>query len=166
MSQHFRRLILRAFAAASLLVASSSDRVALAAAITLNTNDASVVSAFGKPGQGWWSLETANILQNTNYTTGTSYNVSPGVNFSYRSFFTFDLSNPLLTGNRIIGAQLKLQAFLGLFDQGPISFYDVSTDPFVLNQLKNLVNLIQNNPGQLNYFEPKTTFRFTVSRTF
>jgi outer membrane protein insertion porin family len=41
-----------------------------------------------------------------------------------------------------------------------------SSDPFVLNQLKNLVNLIQNNPGQLNYFEPKTTFRFTVSRTF
>ena len=28
--------------------------------------------------------------------------------------------------------------------------------------LNNLVN----NPGRLNYFEPKTTFRFTVSRTF
>jgi outer membrane protein insertion porin family len=41
-----------------------------------------------------------------------------------------------------------------------------SSDPFVLNQLRNLINLIQNNPGQLNYFEPKTTFRFTVSRTF
>jgi hypothetical protein len=26
--------------------------------------------------------------------------------------------------------------------------------------------LLQNNPGRLNYFEPKTTFRFTVSRTF
>jgi len=23
-----------------------------------------------------------------------------------------------------------------------------------------------NNPGRLNYFEPKSTFRFTVSRTF
>jgi len=29
-------------------------------------------------------------------------------------------------------------------------------------QLQNLLN----NPGALNYFEPKTTFRFTVSRTF
>ena len=28
------------------------------------------------------------------------------------------------------------------------------------------LNFIQNNPGRLNYFEPKTTFRFTVSRTF
>lgn len=25
---------------------------------------------------------------------------------------------------------------------------------------------LQHNPGALNYFEPKTTFRFTVSRTF
>ena len=29
-----------------------------------------------------------------------------------------------------------------------------------------LLNQIQNNPGRLNYFEPATTFRFTVSRTF
>jgi hypothetical protein len=40
------------------------------------------------------------------------------------------------------------------------------SDPFILLQVNNLINLIQNNPGQLNYFEPKTTFRFTVSRTF
>ena len=33
----------------------------------------------------------------------------------------------------------------------------------VKDQLKNQ---ILNNPGRLNYFEPKTTFRFTVSRTF
>jgi outer membrane protein insertion porin family len=32
----------------------------------------------------------------------------------------------------------------------------------ILPGLNNLVN----NPGRLNYFEPKTTFRFTVSRTF
>jgi outer membrane protein insertion porin family len=54
-------------------------------------------------------------------------------------------------------------------EPGEIQFLESqvgSSDPFVLNQLKNLVNLIQNNPGQLNYFEPKTTFRFTVSRTF
>jgi len=28
------------------------------------------------------------------------------------------------------------------------------------------LNSLVNNPGRLNYFEPKTTFRFTVSRTF
>jgi len=33
-------------------------------------------------------------------------------------------------------------------------------------QIAPQLNFIQNNPGRLNYFEPKTTFRFTVSRTF
>jgi len=33
-------------------------------------------------------------------------------------------------------------------------------------QIQPQLDLIQNNPGRLNYFEPKTTFRFTVSRTF
>ena len=41
-----------------------------------------------------------------------------------------------------------------------------ASDPFAVRALTDFVNLIQNNPGQLNYFEPKTTFRFTVSRTF
>jgi outer membrane protein insertion porin family len=33
-------------------------------------------------------------------------------------------------------------------------------------QIAPQLNFIQNNPGRLNYFEPHTTFRFTVSRTF
>jgi outer membrane protein insertion porin family len=33
-------------------------------------------------------------------------------------------------------------------------------------QIEPQLNNILNNPGRLNYFEPKTTFRFTVSRTF
>jgi outer membrane protein insertion porin family len=33
-------------------------------------------------------------------------------------------------------------------------------------QIKPQLDFILNNPGRLNYFEPKTTFRFTVSRTF
>jgi len=32
----------------------------------------------------------------------------------------------------------------------------------ILPQLNNIVN----NPGRLNFFEPRRTFRFTVSRTF
>jgi outer membrane protein insertion porin family len=40
---------------------------------------------------------------------------------------------------------------------------DPTLFPFVVKpQLDSVVN----NPGRLNYFEPKTTFRFTVSRTF
>lgn len=106
---------------------------AVAATVTLSTNDASEVSAFGKPGQGWWSQDTTNILSNTNYSTGTSYNVSPGVNFRYRSFFTFDLDNPAFSGQVITGAELKLQAFQGQFDAGLISFFGATINPFVLN---------------------------------
>ena len=42
-----------------------------------------------------------------------------------------------------------------------------SVDPTIYPlQIKPQLDFIQNNPGRLNYFEPKTTFRFTVSRTF
>lgn len=106
-----------------------------AGTVILSTSDASVVSQLGKPGQGWWSLDTPNVLTNTNYTTGTSPNVSPGVDFQYRSFFTFDLSNPALQGQKIIGAELSLQAFIGtgFNDGGLISFFDVNTSASVLN---------------------------------
>ena len=111
--------------------------------VTLGTNDASVVSELGKAGQGWWSLDTPNILANTNYTTGTSPNVSPGVDFNYRSFFTFDLSNPALQGQTITGAELKLQAFsgTGYNDGGLISFFDVSTSATVLNHTVGIAPL-------------------------
>ena len=40
-------------------------------------------------------------------------------------------------------------------------------DPSIYrDQILPQLNFLQNNPGRLNYFEPKTTFRFTVSRTF
>ena len=42
-----------------------------------------------------------------------------------------------------------------------------SVDPTIYPvQIKPQLDFILNNPGRLNYFEPKTTFRFTVSRTF
>jgi len=33
-------------------------------------------------------------------------------------------------------------------------------------EVKPALGQLLTNPGRLNYFEPKTTFRFTVSRTF
>jgi len=114
-----------------------------ATTVTLSTSDPSVVAQLGKAGQGWWSLDTPNILTNTNYTTGTSFDVSPAVNFSYRSFFTFDLSNPALQGQTITGAELRLQAFIGtgFNDGGLISFFDVSTNASVLNHTVGIAPL-------------------------
>jgi outer membrane protein insertion porin family len=48
-----------------------------------------------------------------------------------------------------------------------IAYLKGNIDPLDFKYLvEPQINLIQNNPGRLNYFEPKTTFRFTVSRSF
>ena len=53
------------------------------------------------------------------------------------------------------------------YDPQEIATLKATLDPQTFQNLMNLVIIpTQNNPGQLNYFEPKTTFRFTVSRTF
>jgi outer membrane protein insertion porin family len=43
---------------------------------------------------------------------------------------------------------------------------DAAQGSIYREQIEPLINLVLQNPGRLNYFEPKTTFRFTVSRTF
>jgi outer membrane protein insertion porin family len=46
-------------------------------------------------------------------------------------------------------------------------FYPATLPPQVWEfEVKPALAQLLNNPGRLNYFEPKTTFRFTVSRTF
>ena len=82
-------------------------------------------------------------MTNTNYITGTA-DVFPGpIDESYRSFFTFDLSNPALQGQTITGAELRLQAFFGTgySDGGLISFFDVNTSASVLNHTVGIAPL-------------------------
>ena len=45
-------------------------------------------------------------------------------------------------------------------------FYPRTLTPDEWASVKGSLQQLLNNPGRLNYFEPKTTFRFTVSRTF
>jgi len=48
-----------------------------------------------------------------------------------------------------------------------VGFYPSTLPPDVWNfEVKPALGQLLTNPGRLNYFEPKTTFRFTVSRTF
>ena len=52
-------------------------------------------------------------------------------------------------------------------DGRPIGYLPRILPPEVWQyQVKPEINFLLHNPGRLNYFEPKTTFRFTVSRTF
>jgi hypothetical protein len=48
-----------------------------------------------------------------------------------------------------------------------LGFYPSTLPPQVWDfEVKPAIGQLLANPGRLNYFEPKTTFRFTVSRTF
>jgi outer membrane protein insertion porin family len=48
-----------------------------------------------------------------------------------------------------------------------LGFYPATLPPQVWDfEVKPALGQLLSNPGRLNYFEPKTTFRFTVSRTF
>jgi hypothetical protein len=48
-----------------------------------------------------------------------------------------------------------------------LGFYPSTLPPDVWNlTIKPALSQLLTNPGRLNYFEPLTTFRFTVSRTF
>jgi len=48
-----------------------------------------------------------------------------------------------------------------------LGFYPRTLPPDVWDfTIKPALSQLINNPGRLNYFEPRTTFRFTVSRTF
>jgi len=49
------------------------------------------------------------------------------------------------------------------FDRG---FYPRTLSPDQWLDVKTQLRSVLDNPGRLNYFEPATTFRFTVSRTF
>jgi len=45
-------------------------------------------------------------------------------------------------------------------------YYPTTLPPLVWSSIKPVIQQFLDNPGRLNYFEPRTTFRFTVSRTF
>src|SRR5215471_2310243 len=47
-----------------------------------------------------------------------------------------------------------------------LGFYPRTLTPDEWAGVKATLQQLLNNPGRLNYFEPRTTFRFTVSRTF
>jgi outer membrane protein insertion porin family len=48
-----------------------------------------------------------------------------------------------------------------------LGFFPSTLPPDIWNfDVKPQLQFLLNNPGRLNYFEPQTTFRFTVSRTF
>jgi outer membrane protein insertion porin family len=109
----------------------------------------------------------------------SSLPIQPGTNFRFRGStgIEFVVRLPIVQAPfRIYYAYNVHRLHQTITAQSPflepaeIAYLKSALDPIDPNifkyQVAPQINLIQNNPGQLNYFEPATTFRFTVSRTF
>jgi outer membrane protein insertion porin family len=105
------------------------------------------------------------IQQGTNFrfrgSTGIEFVVRlPIVQAPFRIYYAYNVHRL----HQTITAQAPF------IEPSEIQFLKSALDPIDPNifkfQVAPQINQIQNNPGQLNYFEPATTFRFTVSRTF
>ena len=108
------------------------------------------------------------IASGTNFrlraSTGIEFNINlPIVQAPFRVYWAY---NPLRVHETIIAPpdRINLQtlgstcAALGLTDP----LHPNQCDQSILYQIQPVLQ----NPGRLNYFEPRSTFRFTVSRTF
>jgi outer membrane protein insertion porin family len=105
------------------------------------------------------------IAQGTNFklrmSTGIEFIVNlPIVQAPFRIYYAY---NPLRLRQQIVAPD-------SLYNNDDVvngcSAAHISALDCELLVRKPLVDQLQQNPGRLNYFEPKSTFRFTVSRTF
>ena len=104
-----------------------------AAIVTLSTGTSVLHGGTGRlANQGWWSDNSNNTADNNIVATGR-FTLPPAVN--QRSFFTFDLSDPGLTGTTINSATLQIQ--LGNVNGAEaietLELFSVSTDASTLN---------------------------------
>src|SRR5260370_18857931 len=106
-----------------------------------------------------------SIAPNTNFrlrgSTGIEFFVQlPIVQAPFRIYYAYNV-------NRL---HEQIVAPSPYFNPNDVNFLKSAfngIDPTIYSQqiAPQLANIV-NNPGRLNYFEPKTTFRFTVTRAF
>jgi outer membrane protein insertion porin family len=153
---------------AGLFVDAGTDGVVRRNALQLNPSGFQNLTS---PGQFPHAPELGGLTQQLSIAPGTNFRfrASTGIEFvvqlpiiqaPFRIYYAYNVHRlhdqlvarpPFIEPNEIANLQ---KAFNSL-------------DPTIYPlQIKPQLDFIQNNPGRLNYFEPKTTFRFTVSRTF
>ena len=133
----------------ALVLADGSTLVANTASRPLSTMP-------GKENFGWWSDAFSRAPGNDNYLSGF-VNVWPA---TFRNFFSFDLSN--LNGS-VVGATLLLNAYSASWPTTKLLYelYDVSTDPYVLQNKSGLDPVIfqdlgsGRSYGSIEVFDPQ-----------
>jgi outer membrane protein insertion porin family len=105
------------------------------------------------------------IASNTNFrlrgSTGVEFVVQlPIVQAPFRLYYAYNVHR----------LREEIVAPTPYFNPNDVNFLKSAfngIDPTIFPlQIQPQLNTILHNPGRLNYFEPLTTFRFTVSRTF
>ncbi|HYL82724.1 MAG TPA: outer membrane protein assembly factor BamA [Candidatus Angelobacter sp.] len=105
------------------------------------------------------------IAPGTNFrlraSTGVEFVVQlPIIQAPFRIYYAYNLHR---LHQELVAKQPFIEPAERAFLQNAFNAIDPTIYPL---QIEPQLNFIQTNPGRLNYFEPLTTFRFTVSRTF
>jgi outer membrane protein insertion porin family len=108
--------------------------------------------------------KTLSIYPGTNFRVRDSVGIEFGVNLPivqapFRIYYAYNL-------NRL---HSQIAAPLPFVNQSTLTSWKNTLDGITPNIWENEIApqlSFLNNPGRLNYFEPKTTFRFTVGKTF
>lgn len=148
---------------ASLLCLVALPSVSSGAIVTLSTGDSAIGGRARN--QGWWSNLDDNSAGNTDIQTGSEFVTGVGV-VENRSFFTFDLNDPGLSGATINSATLRvaLGANAGIEASETIELFDVSTAAATLNTTGPVNSTIFTDLGSGTSFG-STTFNTSGAAT-
>lgn len=174
---------------ASLFLDAGTDGVLRRSALQLNNSgfqnlQQNFPNAELPPPQGAGLKQQLQMAPGTNFrvrgSTGVEFVVQlPIIQAPFRIYYAYNVhrlydqlvaQNPYIDPSQICepaNDQPLVPCPASLIKQGfTQGFYPRTLTPDEWASVKSQLQPLLQNPGRLNYFEPKTTFRFTVSRTF
>jgi outer membrane protein insertion porin family len=147
---------------ASLFVDGGTDGILRESALRLDPTGFSQLTS---------QFPSANLKNQLGIAGGTNFRIrgSTGIEFGvqlpivqapFRIYYAYNL-------NRLHAQIVAPPPFLEPKDISNLEHAFDGIDPTIYPlQIRPQLESLMNNPGRLNYFEPKTTFRFTVGKTF
>lgn len=150
----------------SLFLDSGTDGILRHSALTLNSDGfTNLTTLFPTAVQNIGLSPHLPVASGTNfrvrYSTGIEFVVQiPIIQAPFRIYYAYNL-------HRLYQEIVPQAPYIEPTEKTSLQNSFNAIDPTIYPlQILPQLDLIQNNPGRLNYFEPRTTFRFTVSRTF
>jgi outer membrane protein insertion porin family len=147
---------------ASLFVDGGTDGILRESALRLDPTGFSQLTS---------QFPSANLKNQLGIAGGTNFRIrgSTGIEFGvqlpivqapFRIYYAYNL-------NRLHAQIVAPPPFIEPKDISNLEHAFDGIDPTIYPlQIRPQLESLMNNPGRLNYFEPKTTFRFTVGKTF